>query len=69
MLVLIVPDAPAWLGFWLTVVTVALTICSGAEYFWKARHLLREQPRTRHGDGPGGAPSREPVVPASAPRI
>jgi CDP-diacylglycerol--glycerol-3-phosphate 3-phosphatidyltransferase len=69
VLVLILPDTPAMLGTILTVITVALTIGSGAEYFWKARHLLREEPRTRHGDGPGGAPSREPVVPAEAPRI
>lgn len=69
VLALILPDTPAMVGTILTAVTVALTIGSGAEYFWKARHLLREQPRTRHGDGPGGAPSREPVVPADAPRI
>lgn len=69
VLVLILPDTPTLLGTILTVITVALTIGSGAEYFWKARHLLREQPRTRHGDGPGGQPSREPAVPADAPRI
>lgn len=69
VLVLILPDTPGWLGTVLTVLTVALTIGSGAEYFWKARHLLREQPRTRHGDGPDGAPSREPVVPSEAPHI
>lgn len=69
VLALILPDTPAVVGTILTAVTVALTIGSGAEYFWKARHLLREQPRTRHGDGPGGAVSREPVVPADAPRI
>ncbi len=69
VLALILPDTPTWVGTVLTAITVALTIGSGAEYFWKARHLLREQPRTRHGDGPGGAPSREPVVPAEAPRI
>ena len=69
VLALILPDTPVLVGTILTAVTVALTIGSGAEYFWKARHLLREEPRTRHGDGPGGAPSREPVVPADAPRI
>ncbi len=69
VLVLIIPSSPDWLGFIMTALTVALTIGSGAEYFWKARHLLREQPRTRHGDGPEGAPSREPVVPADAPHI
>jgi CDP-diacylglycerol--glycerol-3-phosphate 3-phosphatidyltransferase len=69
VLVLIIPDSPAMLGTIMTVITVVLTIGSGAEYFWKARHLLREQPRTRHGDGPDGAPSREPVVPADAPHI
>jgi CDP-diacylglycerol--glycerol-3-phosphate 3-phosphatidyltransferase len=69
VLVLILPDSPGWLSFTLTAVTVLLTIGSGAEYFWKARHLLREQPRTRHGDGPHGEPSREPVVPATSPRI
>ena len=69
VLALILPDTPAVVGTILTAVTVALTIGSGAEYFWKARHLLREEPRTRHGDGPDGAPSREPVVPADAPRI
>jgi CDP-diacylglycerol--glycerol-3-phosphate 3-phosphatidyltransferase len=69
VLALIVPDTPAMVGTVLTVVTVILTIGSGAEYFWKARHLLREQPRTRHGDGPDGGPSREPAVQADAPRI
>lgn len=69
VLVLILPNTPPLAGTILTAVTVALTIGSGAEYFWKARHLLREQPRTRHGDGPHGEPSREPVVPADAPRI
>jgi CDP-diacylglycerol---glycerol-3-phosphate 3-phosphatidyltransferase len=69
VLVLILPDTPPLAGTILTVIAVGLTVGSGAEYFWKARHLLREQPRTRHGDGPGGAPSREPVEPASAPRI
>lgn len=69
VLALILPDTPPVVGTILTAGAVALTIGSGAEYFWKARHLLREQPRTRHGDGPGGAPSREPVVPADAPRI
>lgn len=69
VLVLIIPDSPNWLGMIVMVLTVVLTVGSGAEYFWKARHLLREQPRTRHGDGPGGAPSREPVVPADAPHI
>lgn len=69
VLVLILPDTPAVLGTIMTVVTVVLTVGSGAEYFWKARHLLREEPRTRHGDGPHGEPSREPVVPSSAPRI
>jgi CDP-diacylglycerol--glycerol-3-phosphate 3-phosphatidyltransferase len=69
VLALIIPDTPALLGTVLTVVTVILTIGSGAEYFWKARHLLREEPRTRHGDGPDGGPSREPSVQADAPRI
>jgi CDP-diacylglycerol--glycerol-3-phosphate 3-phosphatidyltransferase len=69
VLVLILPDTPSWIGTVLTVLTVVLTIGSGAEYFWKARHLLREQPRTRHGDGPDGTPSREPVIPAQAPHI
>ena len=69
VLVLILPDTPSWLGTVMTIITVALTIGSGAEYFWHARHLLREQPRTRHGDGPGGEPSREPVIPATAPHI
>lgn len=69
VLALILPDTSPTVGTILTAVTVALTIGSGAEYFWKARHLLREQPRTRHGDGPGGAVSREPSVPADAPRI
>ena len=69
VLVLILPKSPDWLGFTMTALTVLLTIGSGAEYFWKARHLLREQPRTRHGDGPHGQPSREPVVPAKAPHI
>lgn len=69
VLVLILPDSPFWLGVVLTAITVALTIGSGAEYFWKARYLLREQPRSRHGDGPHGEPSREPVVPSEAPHI
>jgi len=69
VLALIIPDTPDWLSITLTVLTVVLTVGSGAEYFWKARHLLREQPRTRHGDGPGGEPSREPFVPADTPRI
>ncbi len=46
VLALILPDTPAGVGTALTVVTVALTIGSGAEYFWKSRDLLREQPRT-----------------------
>jgi CDP-diacylglycerol--glycerol-3-phosphate 3-phosphatidyltransferase len=69
VLVLIQPDTPPEVGTILTAITVLLTIGSGAEYFWKARDLLREQPRSRHGDGPGGQPSREPVVPAEAPHI
>jgi CDP-diacylglycerol--glycerol-3-phosphate 3-phosphatidyltransferase len=69
VLALILPDTAHWLRLTLTIVTVLLTIGSGAEYFWKARHLLREQPRTRHGDGPHGEVSREPVVQAEAPRI
>jgi CDP-diacylglycerol--glycerol-3-phosphate 3-phosphatidyltransferase len=69
VLALILPDTPNWLSITLTVVTVALTIGSGAEYFWKARHLLREEPRTRHGDGPHGEVSREPVIPSTAPHI
>jgi len=69
VLALILPDTPSLIGMLLTIVTVVLTIGSGAEYFWKARHLLREQPRTRHGDGPGGEPSREPAIRADAPRI
>jgi CDP-diacylglycerol--glycerol-3-phosphate 3-phosphatidyltransferase len=69
VLVLILPDTPTEVGTILTAITVLLTIGSGAEYFWKARHLLREQPRTGHGDGPGGQPSREPMVPAQAPHI
>lgn len=44
VLALIVPDAPDALGTVLTIVTVLLTIGSGAEYFWKARDLLRERP-------------------------
>ena len=50
VLALIVPDSPDMVGTILTVVTVALTIGSGAEYFWKARHLLREQPRMPRSD-------------------
>ena len=69
VLALILPDTPAMLGTVLTFITVALTIGSGAEYFWKARHLLREEPRSRHGDGPEGAPSRESMVTADAPHI
>lgn len=69
VLALILPDTPSLWGTLLTIVTVVLTIGSGAEYFWKARHLLREQPRTRHGDGPGGEPSRETAIRADAPRI
>ena len=69
VLVLILPDTPDLLGTVLTAIAVALTIGSGAEYFWKARHLLREEPRTRHGDGPDGGPSRVPVDPDEAPRI
>lgn len=69
VLVLILPESPPVVGTIMTAITVLLTIGSGAEYFWKARHLLREQPRTRHGDGPDGTPSREPVVPSKAPRI
>jgi CDP-diacylglycerol--glycerol-3-phosphate 3-phosphatidyltransferase len=69
VLALILPGTPAAIGTTLTVITVLLTVGSGAEYFWKARDLLREEPRSRHGDGPGGEPSREPVVPADAPRI
>lgn len=40
--VLIIPDAPGWLGTLMTVLAVVFTIGSGAEYFWKARHLLRD---------------------------
>lgn len=53
---LIVPDAPTALGFWLTVAAVIITIGSGAEYFWKARHLLRET-----------GPDR--VIPENAPSV
>ncbi|MBC7461259.1 MAG: CDP-diacylglycerol--glycerol-3-phosphate 3-phosphatidyltransferase [Thermoleophilia bacterium] len=42
VLVLIVPSAPEWLALSLTVLTVAVTVGSGAEYFWKARDLLRD---------------------------
>jgi CDP-diacylglycerol---glycerol-3-phosphate 3-phosphatidyltransferase len=69
VLVLIIPASPPLLGTIITAITVVLTVGSGAEYFWKARHLLREQPRSRHGDGPGGEPSREPIVPADAPHM
>ena len=68
-LTLILPNTPELLGTILIIVTVVLTVGSGAEYFWKARHLLREQPRTRHGDGPDGAPSRETTVRSESPRI
>jgi hypothetical protein len=33
-------------GIALTVVAVVLTIWSGADYFWKARHVLRDLPTT-----------------------
>ena len=45
VLALILPQSPGWLTVPLIVITVVLTIGSGAEYFWKARHLLREAPR------------------------
>jgi len=44
VLFIIVPNSPELLGTILTVITVVLTVGSGAEYFWKARHLLREAP-------------------------
>lgn len=69
VLALILPDTPEVVGTILTAITVILTIGSGAEYFWKARDLLREEPRTRHGDGPDGQPSREPRMTAESPRI
>jgi CDP-diacylglycerol--glycerol-3-phosphate 3-phosphatidyltransferase len=69
VLALILPDTPKEFGTVLTAITVLLTIGSGAEYFWKARHLLREEPRSRHGDGPGGQPSRDPLVTSQAPHI
>lgn len=69
VLVLILPSTPPLAGTILTIITVVFTIGSGAEYFWKARHILREQPRSRHGDGPSGSPSREPIVPADAPHV
>jgi CDP-diacylglycerol--glycerol-3-phosphate 3-phosphatidyltransferase len=53
---LIVPDTPDWLGTWLTVLAVIVTVGSGAEYFWNARHMLRE-----HG------PDR--VIPEDAPSV
>lgn len=54
--VLIVPEAPTWLGAVAIGVAVVLTVASGAEYFWKARHLLRET-------GP------ERVIPEDAPSV
>ncbi|MCW2956447.1 MAG: CDP-diacylglycerol/glycerol-3-phosphate 3-phosphatidyltransferase [Thermoleophilia bacterium] len=51
VLVLIIPDIPAGLGTVMTVITVLLTVGSGAEYFWKARRLLREAPHTIPVDG------------------
>ena len=53
VLALILPGTAPWVGTVLTAVTVLLTIGSGAEYFWKARHLLREEPRTPRPDSPG----------------
>ncbi|MEO6867885.1 MAG: CDP-diacylglycerol--glycerol-3-phosphate 3-phosphatidyltransferase [Gaiellales bacterium] len=69
VLVLIIPGTPTVIGTSVTIIAVILTVGSGAEYFWNARHLLREEPRTRHGDAPDGGPSREPVVTDDAPRI
>lgn len=42
VLVLIAPGTPAIAELLLTIAAVVLTIGSGAEYFWKARHLLHE---------------------------
>jgi CDP-diacylglycerol--glycerol-3-phosphate 3-phosphatidyltransferase len=42
VLALIAPGTPELATILLLVVTVALTIGSGMEYFWKARHVLRE---------------------------
>ncbi|MCW2959922.1 MAG: CDP-diacylglycerol/glycerol-3-phosphate 3-phosphatidyltransferase [Thermoleophilia bacterium] len=44
VLVLIIPGTPEWVGTVVTAITVLLTIGSGAEYFWKARFVLRETP-------------------------
>jgi CDP-diacylglycerol--glycerol-3-phosphate 3-phosphatidyltransferase len=42
VLALIPRDAPAEIGTVLTWLAVVMTVASGVEYFWKARHLLRE---------------------------
>lgn len=68
VLALIQPDAPEWLGTVLTALTVLLTIGSGAEYFWKARHLLREQPRVARAEGEPHEPIGAPLTPIDAPR-
>ncbi|MCW2973758.1 MAG: CDP-diacylglycerol--glycerol-3-phosphate 3-phosphatidyltransferase [Thermoleophilia bacterium] len=57
VLVLIVPSAPDWLSVSLTVLTVAVTVGSGVEYFWKARDLLRD-------GGPNAAGASDPVRPS-----
>lgn len=56
VLALIVPDTPTSVGTILTVVTVLLTVGSGAEYFWHARHLLREQPTPSQMDAMSADP-------------
>jgi CDP-diacylglycerol--glycerol-3-phosphate 3-phosphatidyltransferase len=44
VLVLILPDTPSLLRDVITGITVALTIFSGVEYFWKGREYLRSDP-------------------------
>ncbi len=44
VLALIPKESPELLGTILTIVAVVLTVWSGADYFWKGRHHLREIP-------------------------
>ncbi|MBC7644541.1 MAG: CDP-diacylglycerol--glycerol-3-phosphate 3-phosphatidyltransferase [Thermoleophilia bacterium] len=65
VLALIPPHSPQWLGDVLTWATVAITIISGFDYFWKGRDLLRDTTRVVEDDTdhtPGDAPATLPAL-------
>ena len=65
VLVLIPPSSPQWLGDVLTWATVAITIISGLDYFWKGRDLLRDTTRELEAEAdiaPGDTPAPLPKL-------